>query len=128
MKYPAIIKKEKDGKYSVSFPDFKGGKFGLCVSCGDTLQEAEKNAEEALRLHVLGLIEDNKKLPKPTNIFEIEVEPFLDLYEEAYDLVETIQKYWSNMPNSLKKVSLSLKKEMENFVKKGDKIIYDCDS
>jgi predicted RNase H-like HicB family nuclease len=24
MKYPALIKKEKDGKYSVSFPDFKG--------------------------------------------------------------------------------------------------------
>tara|TARA_R110000868_G_scaffold358354_1_gene620069 strand:+ start:1173 stop:1421 length:249 start_codon:yes stop_codon:yes gene_type:complete len=58
MKYPAIIKKEKDGKYSVSFPDFNGGKFGLCVSCGDTLEEAKKNAEEALSLHVLGLIED----------------------------------------------------------------------
>ena len=36
MKYPAIFKKEKDGKDSVSVPDFKGGKFGLCVSCGDT--------------------------------------------------------------------------------------------
>ena len=59
MKYPAIIKKEKDG-YSVSFPDFKGGKFGLCVSCGDTLEEAKKNAQEALRLHVEGLLEDVK--------------------------------------------------------------------
>lgn len=61
MKYPAIIKKEKDGKYSVSFPDFKGGKFGVCVSCGDTLEEAKKNAEEALRLHVEGLLEDSNK-------------------------------------------------------------------
>ena len=60
MKYPALIKKEKDGKYSVSFPDFKGGKFGLCVSCGDTLEEAKKNAEEALRLHIEGLLEDVK--------------------------------------------------------------------
>lgn len=33
MKYPAI-----DGKFSVSFPDFKGGKLGLPVSCGDQSQ------------------------------------------------------------------------------------------
>ena len=70
MKYPAIIKQEKDG-YSVSFPDFNGGKFGLCVSCGDTLEEAKKNAEEALSLHVEGLLEDGKKLPEPTNAIEI---------------------------------------------------------
>jgi predicted RNase H-like HicB family nuclease len=82
MKYPALIKKEKDGKYSVSFPDFKGGKFGLCVSCGDTLQEAKKNAEEALSLHVLGLIEDAEfvslssriaSLPTPSIAINIEV-------------------------------------------------------
>ena len=71
MKYPALIKKEKDGKYSVSFPDFKGGKFGVCVSCGDTLEEAKKNAEQALRFHVEGLREDGKKLPEPTNAIEI---------------------------------------------------------
>ena len=74
MKYPAIIKKEKDGKYSVSFPDFKGGKFGLCVSCGDTLEEAKKNAEEALRLHVEGLLEDGGKLPTPSIAINIEVQ------------------------------------------------------
>ena len=73
MKYPAIIKKEKDGKYSVSFPDFKGGKFGLCVSCGDTLEEAKKNAEEALRLHVEGLLEDGGKLPTPSIAINIKV-------------------------------------------------------
>ena len=73
MKYPAIIKKQKDGKYSVSFPDFKGGKFGLCVSCGDTLEEAKKNAEEALRLHVEGLLEDGGKLPTPSIAINIKV-------------------------------------------------------
>ena len=73
MKYPALIKKEKDGKYSVSFPDFKGGKFGLCVSCGDTLEEAKKNAEEALRLHVEGLLEDGGKLPTPSIAINIKV-------------------------------------------------------
>ena len=72
MKYPAIIKKQKDGKYSVSFPDFKGGKFGLCVSCGDTLQEAKKNAEEALSLHVEGL-QDSSKLPTPSIAINIKV-------------------------------------------------------
>ena len=72
MKYPAIIKKEKNGKYSVSFPDFKGGKFGLCVSCGDTLEEAESNAQEALRLHVEGL-RDSSKLPTPSIAINIKV-------------------------------------------------------
>ena len=66
MKYPAIFKKEKNGKYSVSFPDFDGGKFGLCVTCGDNLQEAKKNAKEALKLHIEGLLTDGKKLPEPT--------------------------------------------------------------
>ena len=65
------IQKEKDGKYSVSFPDFNGGKFGLCVSCGDTLEEAKKNAEEALRLHVEGLLEDGGKLPTPSEAIEL---------------------------------------------------------
>ena len=73
MKYPAIIKKEKDGKYSISFPDFKGGKFGLPVSCGDTLEEAKKNAEEALRLHVEGLLEDGGKLPTASIAINIKV-------------------------------------------------------
>ena len=73
MKYPALIKKQKDGKYSVSFPDFKGGKFGLCVSCGDTLKEAKKNADEALRLHIEGLLEDGGKLPTPSIAINIKV-------------------------------------------------------
>ena len=73
MKYPALIKKQKDGKYSVSFPDFKGGKFGLCVSCGDTLKEAKKNADEALSLHVEGLLEDGGKLPTPSIAINIKV-------------------------------------------------------
>jgi len=77
MKYPAIIKKEKDGKYSVSFPDFKGGKFGVCVSCGDTLEEAKKNAEEALGLHVQGLREDGEKLPTPSIAINIKVYKFI---------------------------------------------------
>lgn len=73
MKYPAIIKKQKDGKYSVLFPDFKGGKFGVCVSCGDTLEEAKSNAEEALRLHVEGLLEDGEKLPTSSIAINIKV-------------------------------------------------------
>lgn len=73
MKYPALIKKEKNGKYSVSFPDFKGGKFGVCVSCGDTLEEAKSNAEEALVLHVQGLLEDSEKLPTPSIAINIKV-------------------------------------------------------
>ena len=54
MKYPAIFKKEKDGK------------FGVCVSCGDNYKHAVEMAKEALKLHVEGLLKDGKKLPKPS--------------------------------------------------------------
>ena len=74
MKYSAIFKKEKDDKYSVSFPDFDCGKFGVCVSCGDTLEEAKDNALEALKLHVEGLLEDGKKLPEPSLVSFIAIE------------------------------------------------------
>lgn len=82
MKYPALIKKQKDGKYSVSFPDFKGGKLGLPISCSDTLEEAKKNAQEALRFHVEGLLEDAEcvslssriaSLPTPSIAINIKV-------------------------------------------------------
>ena len=73
MKYLAIIKKEKDGKYSVSFPDFKGGKFGVCVSCGDTLEEAEEMAQEALQFHIDGMLKDGEELPTPSIAINIKV-------------------------------------------------------
>jgi predicted RNase H-like HicB family nuclease len=41
----ALFEKDGSGGYSVSFPDLPG-----CFTCGSTLEEAERNAKEALEL------------------------------------------------------------------------------
>jgi predicted RNase H-like HicB family nuclease len=60
--YPAVISFDDDG-ISVEFPDLPG-----CVSCADTTEEATKNANEALRLHLWGMEKDNDFIPTPSDI------------------------------------------------------------
>ena len=45
--YIAIVHKDKDSDYGVSFPDFPG-----CVSAGGTLQEGHKMTSKALLFHI----------------------------------------------------------------------------
>jgi len=66
--YPAIISIDDDG-ISVEFPDLPG-----CVSCAETTEEAAKNANEALRLHLWGLEKDNDDIPGPTDIRSLQLE------------------------------------------------------
>lgn len=61
--YIALIHKDDDSDYGVSFPDFPG-----CISAGSTLDEARAGAEEALALHIEGLIEDGESLPEPSSL------------------------------------------------------------
>jgi predicted RNase H-like HicB family nuclease len=64
--YIALIHKDADSEYGVSFPDLPG-----CVSAGATMDEARANAEEALALHVEGMIEDDEAVPAPSTLDEI---------------------------------------------------------
>ena len=57
--YPLIIHNE-DG-YWGEFPDVDG-----CNAQGKTLEEILKDASEALDLHLLSMLIDGEKLPKPT--------------------------------------------------------------
>lgn len=67
--YIGLIHKDPDSDYGVSFPDFPG-----CISAGATLEEVRGLAEEALALHVEGLIEDGATLPEPSTLDEIMAE------------------------------------------------------
>jgi predicted RNase H-like HicB family nuclease len=60
--YPAILERSSDG-YGVYFPDLPG-----CVSVGDTVQEALRNAEEALQAHFDLTIEHGESLADPSDI------------------------------------------------------------
>lgn len=66
--YPAIFDFDEDG-ITVTFPDLPG-----CITCGDTQEDALKNAKEVLELYMYSLEEDNEYIPQPSNILNIEVE------------------------------------------------------
>ena len=66
--YPAIFDFDEDG-ITVTFPDLPG-----CITCGDTQEDALKNAKEVLELYMYSLEEDNETIPQPSNILDLEVE------------------------------------------------------
>lgn len=59
----ALIHKDADSDFGVSFPDFPG-----CVTAGRDLEEARRFAEEALALHIEGLIEEGASLPGASSL------------------------------------------------------------
>lgn len=61
--YIALIHKDPDSAYGVSFPDLPG-----CVTAGDTIADARTAAEEALGLHLMGLAEDDEAAPEPSSL------------------------------------------------------------
>lgn len=61
--YIALIHKDPDSDYGVSFPDLPG-----CISAGSTLDEARAMAVEALALHLEGLAEDGEAVPEPSSL------------------------------------------------------------
>nr|DAI25226.1 MAG TPA: HicB-like antitoxin [Caudoviricetes sp.] len=64
MLYPVGIEKgDQDHAYGVIVPDVPG-----CFSAGDTLEEAFRNAQEAIAFHIEGLIEDGEEVPLPSDL------------------------------------------------------------
>jgi len=63
--YPAVLEPVKDG-YSVYFPDLPGA-----ISSGDDYEDAIRNAEECLSLHLYGMLADGDKLPRPSHMSKI---------------------------------------------------------
>lgn len=68
--YIALIHKDPDSDYGVSFPDFPG-----CVTAGRSLEEARTLAEKALSFHARGMAEDGEPLPAPSTLNTISALP-----------------------------------------------------
>ena len=64
--YIALIHKETDSDYGVSFPDLPG-----VITAGSNLDEARKMANEALAFHLQGLAEDGEPAPEPSSLEEV---------------------------------------------------------
>ena len=59
----AVVHKDPDSDYGVSFPDLPG-----CISAGATLDEARAMASEALAMHLEALRDDGEPLPIPSSL------------------------------------------------------------
>lgn len=68
--YIALIHKDPDSDYGVSFPDFPG-----CVSAGSDLDAARAMGAEALALHIEGMIEDGEAIPEPSSLEAVMRDP-----------------------------------------------------
>jgi predicted RNase H-like HicB family nuclease len=61
--YIAIIHKDPDSDYGVSFPDLPG-----CITAGSTIEEARDMAAEALGGHLAVMAAHGEPLPAPSTI------------------------------------------------------------
>jgi predicted RNase H-like HicB family nuclease len=68
--YIGLIHKQADSDYGVSFPDFPG-----VATAGTSMDDARAMAEEALALHVEGLVEDREALPEPSSLDAVMADP-----------------------------------------------------
>jgi len=68
--YIGLIRKDADSDFGVDFPDFPG-----CVSAGATLDEARNMAQEALELHIGGVLDDGEALPVPSSLEAVMADP-----------------------------------------------------
>jgi predicted RNase H-like HicB family nuclease len=64
--YIALIHKDPDSDYSVSFPDLPG-----VITAGSNLDEARKMAAEALAFHLEGMAQDGEAAPEPSSLEEV---------------------------------------------------------
>ena len=60
-KYLILIERGEGGNYCASVPDLPG-----CGVCKDTIEETKKLIQEAIDLHIRGMIEDGEPIPEPT--------------------------------------------------------------
>jgi predicted RNase H-like HicB family nuclease len=63
MNYPVVIHKDQGSDYGVTVPDLPG-----CFSAGSTIDEAIAMAQEAIELHLEGLIEEGEPVPEPGSV------------------------------------------------------------
>ena len=64
MRYAVVIEKGK-GNYSAYVPDLPG-----CVAVGDTVEEIEREIQEAIEFHLEGMRADGQPIPEPSSRVE----------------------------------------------------------
>jgi len=63
--YRILLRKEPEGGFTVTVPVLQG-----CISYGETIDAAIKNAKEAIELYIETLNEYNEEIPSEVDILE----------------------------------------------------------
>ena len=66
MNYIAVIHKDADSDFGVSFPDFPG-----CITAGRTIEEAKAMALEALRGHIEEMQAAGETIPSASSFDQV---------------------------------------------------------
>jgi predicted RNase H-like HicB family nuclease len=64
MRYAIVIEKG-EGNYSAYVPDLPG-----CVATGDTIEEIEREIQDAIEFHLEGMRADGQPSPEPSSTVE----------------------------------------------------------
>ena len=64
--YPAVFSYDEDG-ISVTYPDLPG-----CFTCAETTEDALYMAQDALKLHLYGMEEEQEELPQPSDLTNLD--------------------------------------------------------
>lgn len=58
-----IVEDRDEGGFTVSFPDLPG-----CITCGETVETAVANAQDAKRAWIAAALEDGVEIPEPDSL------------------------------------------------------------
>ena len=61
----AVVIEKGEGNYGAYVPDLPG-----CVATGDSIEEVEREIQEAIQFHLEGLREDGQPIPEPSSRVE----------------------------------------------------------
>ncbi len=93
--YPACFYKEKEGNYSVLFPDFNGQ-----GTCGETFAEAMEMAVDFLAGQIYEMKLAKETVPVPTELDKVNPDDLYDEYESvvvnavSVDVTEYAKKHF----------------------------------
>lgn len=65
MRYAVVIEKGEGSNYAAYVPDLPG-----CVAVGDTVEETQREIQEAIEFHLEGLRADGLPIPEPSSRVE----------------------------------------------------------
>jgi predicted RNase H-like HicB family nuclease len=99
MNYIGLIHKDKKSDYGVSFPDFPG-----VITAGKDIDDARNMAEEALALHIEGMLQDGKPIPPPASLKDIMADP---ANKGAVVIVVA-----ATSPNTIRRVNVTLPEDV----------------